>query len=440
MDELLKELGIDKATFDTIVASAQKTLEGTATATADPAPAETKEVDQDVAKAMEMLKKLGVAMKDPTKLQAVSPAGALTREKEFPGLGASIHTKQWTQDDLKNFSIARAAQYVLFGDVPTKGSEIGNELERDVIKGYSPDETRIKDMNISTQIAGGFLVPTITLNELIGQWSAQTVMRRMGAQIIPNAGKQIQVPKKTGNTTAYWVGDAPTSDITASAVTFGEMTLTLRPLAAAVEIRKNLIEHAAQSVEQIVRTDIIEQMALAEDLAFLQGSGGLQPTGLKLWPGMSSYTTGTVGTPDFDELLDCRGALLARNIPVSAVNSCWIMHPNVLTYIQKHKTGVGTYDYVIDLTMTPPDRVLGLPVFTSSQIPITLGSPAVETYMVLAGYRPDYVIADGPGLEILVDPYTLSRKLQVQLIAVHEVDGGPRRVESFQFLTGVKTA
>ena len=440
MPDILEQMGITKEEFAEVVALASAKLEGEDSEAGS--PGKTKSEEADIKLTAGQWKALGILRKETTETAAVDPAKALdptdeAEEKRFKA--PAIHSKEWTQDDIKNFSIARAAQYVVFGEMPSKGSFVGNELERDVIKGYSPDEGRVKDLNLESQVAGGFLVPTVVVNDLIGQYSARTIIRRAGAMIIPNAGKETTVPKKTGNTTAYWVGDAPTSDITASAPTFGELALTLRPLAAAIEVRKNLIKDSPLSVEAIVRADVVEQMALAEDLGFIQGLGGKEPTGLKNWPNIATYTTSSVGTPDFDELLNARTALLARNIPLSAENSSWWMHPNVLGYLQKHKTGVGQYDYVIDLTARPPDRILGLPVYTSSQIPITLGG-GDETYIVLCGVGGDYAVADGGQLEILVDPYTLSRKLQVQLIAVHEVDGGPRRLESFQLLTGVQTA
>jgi len=439
--EDLKTLGMTPEELAKVVEAASKMLEAEEPKTGDPV-----QKDADPLFTAKQWEAIGVLRKNVGKIEAVDTTKAVDREdaiedKKFKG--PAVHTRTWTQDDIKNFSIARAAQYVLYGEVSTKGEMIGNELERDFLRSQAGiDEQRVKDMNLESMIAGGFLVPTVVSTDIIGQYTARTVVRRAGAQVLPDAPKETTVPKKTGNTTAYWVGDAPSTDVTASAITFGELSLTLRPLAAAVEIRKNLLQHAAVAVEPIIRSDITEQMALAEDLAFIQGLGGMQPTGLKNWPGIASYSTGSIGTPDFDELIDARTTLLSRNIPLAdgdGNTSLW-MHPNVLGYLQKHKTGVGAYDYVIDLTSRPPDRVLGYPVYTTTQIPVNLGGGGNETYIVFCGIGRDYTIADGGAIEILVDPYTLSRKLQVQLIAVHEVDGGPRRLEAFQLLTGVTTA
>ena len=429
MPNMLEELGVTKEELLKTVAVAGKLLEqedhsdeasGTKGAGDDDRPLTLKDLEGFV-----------ISRKQANKTESVD-AGDAVDTKRFAGADEVETTRDL--GELKDFKIGKAVQYVLYGN------RKGCELEADWIHGTGFNEDRVKDLNLESQIAGGFLVPTMVVNELIEGFKAQSVFRRMGSMILENAAKETTVPKKTGNSTAYWVGDAPTSDITESALTFGELALTLRNVAANVGIRKNLIKHSAMSVEQIVRTDIVEQFALAEDLAHLQGTGGTQPTGLKNWPGISSYTTGSIGTPDFDELIDARGALLARNVPVSETNSAWVMHPNVLTYLQKHKTGVGAYDYVVDLTMRPPDRILGLPVYTTSQIPINLGGGNDETYVFLIGVTRDYAIADGGTLEILVDPYTLAGKLSIRLIAVHEIDGGPRRVEGVQLLTGVKTA
>ena len=363
----------------------------------------------------------GVEVKEPNVLTAIDTRDAVVKDPE------KIRSVARKPDELKAFSIAKGVQFIL------SGQRKGCELEAEWIR--SPDgfaASSEKDMDLSSDIAGGFLVPTVTLNELIGMLQAETIMRRAGAMVLTSNVKTVTVPKKTGTSTAYWVADTLSADITASAVTLGDLNLTLRNLASAVPVTRNLIKYASMSVETLVRSDIVEQMGLTEDLAFIQGSGGTQPLGLKNWP--SAYSTGAIGAPNFDDLLACLTTLKARNVKVSPTQTSWFMHPNVLGYLQKHKTGTGQYDYVIDLTQAPPDRILGLPVYTSSQIPINLSGS--ETY-IGCGNAPTYAIAQGNGIEILVDPYTLSRQLKIQIIAVMEVDGGPRRIEEYQFLTGV---
>jgi len=365
----------------------------------------------------------GPEMKKPDELTAIDLDAALTREPE-----TVLRSTKQKDDELKNFSITKGVQFIL------TGQRKGNELEADWIRsrdGFAPSTN--KDMTLYSDIAGGFLVPTVVINELIDLLKAETIMRRAGATILTSNAKTVQVPRKTGSTSAYWVADEITTDITKSAPTFGDLNLTLRNLAARVQVARNLIKYASLSVETLIRQDIIEQMALTEDLAFLQGTGGTQPVGLKNWPGVNS--TSSIGAPNFDDLLACLTTLKARNVRVSEKQTSWWMHPNVLGYLQKHKTGTGQYDYVIDLTQRPPDRILGLPVYTSSQIPITLGAGS-ETYMV-CGNANTYAIAQGGGIEILVDPYTLSAQLKIQIVAVFEVDGGPRRIDEFQVLTGV---
>ena len=366
-------------------------------------------------------------LKTASQIEAIDKDEALIRDNERV-VRANSKIKE---DELKTFSIARAANFVL------TGNRKGQELEADWIKSrdaFAPSTDKSLQ-ELGTDIAGGFLVPSVVVNDLIEMLKAQTIVRRSGARILENSPKTISVPKKTGNSTAYWVGDTLSSDITDSSVTFGDLSLTLRNLAAAVPITRNLIKYAMQSVEGIVREDIVEQMALSEDLAFMQGTGGLQPLGLRNWP--SVQATAAVGNPTFDDLLDCLTTLRGRNVQISPTMTSWWMHPNVLGYLQKHKTGVGQYDYVIDLTQAPPDRILGLPVYTSSQIPTDLGTGA-DTYAI-CGNGGTYAIAQGGGIEILVDPYTLSKQLKIQLIAVFEVDGGPRRVEEFQVLNGITT-
>lgn len=360
----------------------------------------------------------GVERKEPTKVAAVDPEDAAKREKEATFGKPAIHSRK--PRELKEFSIAKAVRGVALGVWKDA------ELEKEWI-GYAK-----KELNVEDDTSGGFLVPTELASELIDKLRAKAVIRAAGAMVIPNAPQRLNIPRLTGSATAYWVGQS-SSTITASEQTFGQVTLDLRRLAALTKIDEDLLLHAVVSAETVVRNDLVQQIALAEDYAFILGTGGDRPLGLYNNPEINTTSIG--GNPTFDNLIDAMGAIEARNGEYNA----WVMHPNVLYFLRKHKTGAAAYDYVLDLSDTPPNRILGLPVYTTTQIPTNLGAGGDESFIVL-GYFPDFAIAEGGGIEIKVLRERYADNLQIGIRAVHRVDGVPRQPDKFQILTGVTTS
>jgi len=366
----------------------------------------------------ESAKTEGVERKDPTKVAAVDPEDAVNRENEATFGKPAIHPKK--PKELKQFSIAKAVRGVALGVWKDA------DLEKEWVQ-YT-----MKELNIEDDTSGGFLVPTELSSELIDKLRAKAVMRAAGALVIPNAPQRLNIPRLTGSATAYWVGQS-NSTITASEQTFGQVTLDLRRLAALTKIDEDLLLHSVVSAETVVRNDLVQQIALAEDYAFLLGTGGDQPLGIYNNPEINTTSIG--GTPTFDDLIDAMASIEARDGEYNA----WLMHSNILYYLRKHKTGAAAYDYVLDLSNTPPNRILGLPVYTTSQIPVNLGAGGNESFIVLGNF-PDFAIAEGGGIEIKVLRERYAEHLQIGIRAVHRVDGVPRQPDKFQILTGVTTS
>ena len=345
--------------------------------------------------------------KDPTSVSAIDPEDAIDKEKSTTfGAPAVIHDKR----TLKDFSIAKAIRGVVFGNWKDAG------LEKEWVRNKAALET-------GDDSSGGFLVPDVVSNEVIDRLRAKSVFRAAGALIIPNAPKTLRIPTLESSSTAYWVGDsALTSAITESEPTFGQLTLTLRRVAARSLIDEDLLRYNVSAAEPIVEKDIIQQIALAEDLKFWNGSGGVEPLGILNWP--SANTTAIGGAVDFDDLFNAMNSIDGRNGEYNA----WIMHPSVYNAIRQLKTADAAYHFATDLTKGTSKQLLGLPVYTTTQ---------VATSYILLGNFPNYAIAEDGGIEIKVLREKYADQLQVGVVAVHRVDGAPRQLGEFQILTGI---
>lgn len=389
----------------------------------------------------------GEATPDPAdlKLAGIGPQAKLKAP-------AIIHKE--TKREMKDFSLAHAIGILALGSNYPYLTDAGLEIE--VLKeqrsrGREPKseemkellaqrQAQLKDLNLGSEVAGSFLIPTEVNAEMIEKLRGQEIWMRMGVDYMPDSPKFQQWDKEGRDPLVYWPGDTPTSDLTASDIDYGDVTLTLHPMAAVVPIRLNLIKHARRNVEEDVRRKIVRAMALEQTKVGLRGTGSKQPLGLFNQPAMAPYTTASIGIPNFDTLLDVMSLIRQRDGVVDVAQSAWVMPEVYLSLFKKAKTGTAEYSYIMDLTDMPSERLLGLPVYTSSKIRTDLGVGSDESRAMLVGNVKTIILADGGETEITILKELYALQFKIGVLASKEIDFGIRREAEIQFLTGLTTS
>lgn len=248
-------------------------------------------------------------------------------------------------------------------------------------------------MNTNDADSGGFLVPERFSNELIDLLLPQTLIRRRVAaagNVVPLVGGTDNIPTVESGINAYYLGES--TDIVPSEPTFGNIKMTEREMAAMVPISNKLIRHANRNVDLMVRNLIVRGMALAEDQAFLRGSGvGPGPRGLRYWPGITSFpANATVNVTNIET--DARTAELASmQADIPLMNPGWLMAPRTFAFLRDMRDANGNLYYPSMQGPSPTWR--GAPVGQTNSIPINLGGTTNESevYYVDFGYT---IIAD----------------------------------------------
>lgn len=148
-----------------------------------------------------------------------------------------------------------------------------------------------RDLSAATDSAGGFLVATNNLaGSFIEMLRASTVVASLGATTLPGLRDDVTIPKQSGAATAYWLANETTA-ITESQQTFGQVALTPRNVGAYTEVSRQLLMQSSPAADMIVMEDLRRQLALAIDVAALNGSGASgQPTGILNTGGIGSVT------------------------------------------------------------------------------------------------------------------------------------------------------
>jgi len=413
-------------------------------------PADVQKFLDDNGMTMELKKPAVMSAVDPT-LTTLDP-----KDLELTGVGpqakltapAIIHDS--TKRDRKDLSLAHMVGILALGrDYPflaDAGLEL-EELKAQKSRGRGPmseekalqlaeRQQQLKDLNLSSEVAGSFFIPTEIHSDMIMKLRGQEIFMNMGVDYFPDSPKFQEWDKEGRDPLIYWPGDTPTTNISTSDIDYGNATLTLHAMACVVPIYLNLIKHARRNVEEDVRRKIVTAMAIEQTKVGLRGTGSKQPLGLFNHPSMAPYTTGSIGVPDFDNLLDAINSIRRRDGIVAATQSAWVMHTDYLSHFQKSKTGTAEYSYIMDLTNMPADRILGLPVYTSSQIRTDLGAGAASRAMLVGDVKA-IMLADGGETEITILKELYALTFRIGVLASREIDFGIRREEDIQFLTGL---
>jgi len=247
----------------------------------------------------------------------------------------------------------------------------------------------------------------------------------------------IAIPRATGGATAYWV--AETGAPTESQQAFDQVALSPKTVGAFTDISRKLLLQSSIDVEGFVRNDLATVLALAIDLAGINGSGASnQPTGILNTAGIGSVAGGTNGlAPTYQNMIDLETAVALANADVGAMG--YLTNAKVRGKL-KSTQKVATYGD--DFVWGEDGAVNGYAATVSNQVPsnLTKGTSTGVCSAILFGNFADLIIGQWGALDLTVDPYTGSTSGTVRVVALQDVDIAVRHAESFAAMKDALTA
>lgn len=225
----------------------------------------------------------------------------------------------------------------------------------------------------------------------------------------------VEIPKQTGGATAYWLGEG--EDATEGTPVIGQIPLSPKSLAAYTDITRRLSMQSTPDAEGIVRRDLMNAMAQAIDYAGYYGSGtGNQPKGIKNYSGINAVDFATAQKPTFAELVQMETEVSADNADIGQMG--YIGHSRFRGHA---KTTVKFASAGSATIWEPGNTVNGYRTEVTNQ---------VSADDVFFGNFADFIIAMWGGLDLTVDPYSLSKSGGLRIVVFQDVDMALRRVES----------
>lgn len=266
---------------------------------------------------------------------------------------------------------------------------------------------------VSGQTGSNLIANDLMAGSFIEMLRNRTSIMRLGTSMGGLVGT-VDIPKQTGGATAYWIGEG--DDATEGNPTIGQLALSPKTVAAYTDMTRRLMMQSTPDAEGIVRRDLVNAIAQAIDYAGFYGTGADdQPRGLKNYSGINAVPFAGAN-PTFAELVAMESAIAADNADIGQMgyvfNAAMRGHCKVTP-----RFGTGTESTIWE----PGNTVNGYRAEVTNQI--AAGD-------VFYGNFADLLIGLWGGLDLTVDPYSLSKSGGLRVVVFQDVDFALRRVES----------
>jgi HK97 family phage major capsid protein len=250
-----------------------------------------------------------------------------------------------------------------------------------------------KALSWLNELTGGAIVQPPEQGEIIELLRNKEALINAGARVIPLPPQgRLKYPRQTAASTTYWVGE--NSPITESLIGTGEVTLQAKKLACLIKAPNELIRFASPAAEALMRDDMTKSMALALDLAGLEGLGGdSRPRGLLNIQGIQRITAGQTGQNGDRLMAGDIYRMIAAVEEANAEFEGFVMRPKTLyklfqlrgdAVMQGDSQGVFLFSMIRDAADTIGMKLAGYPVTKSTQVSQvrTKGTNSNLTYLI----------------------------------------------------------
>ena len=370
-----------------------------------------------------------VRAKEAQALSAETAEPVAGQDNHITKAPASVEADRYIKE--RSLVIGAAAKMMAYG-----GGNLFNarQASHDV---YGENHPVTRALVASTGPAGGFIVPPDYMNEVIELLRPAAVVRGSNPRVIPMPRGTMTLPGQASPATASY--GTETSQIATSQQTLRQIVASFKKLTALVPISNDLMRYADPAIDAMVRDDLVEVIALREDLAFLLGDGTqAAPMGFTgfanawaasqggtagVWSTTADSTAavnGSAGNPLLGqnggnfitsnetytettvvgELTGLINRLDVANVPDR--KRVWFMHQRTYNYLFGLLNSLGLYVFRDELSK---GTLYGYPFKKTTQIPINIWDPTgtnKDCSFIILAEMTEAMILDSMSLEIAV--------------------------------------
>ena len=247
---------------------------------------------------------------------------------------------------------------------------------------------------------------------------------RLIADVRTTASHTIIVPKRNSVTNAVWVGE--TAARTASEPTFGQQEISVKELATYVDVSLQALEDSDNVLTE-VSVALAEDFGAKENLAFLNGTLAVEPSGFMAAAGVGTTNNGHATNLSADALI----RLFYAQPQTFRSNGTWVMNGATLGIIRALKDTTGQYLWQPSIQAGQPETILGRPVLEMKDMP---SIAAAATPIAFGDFKRAFRIYDRVDLQVLPDLLTQRTNGMARFHARRRVGSAVVRPDAFRKL------
>jgi len=284
------------------------------------------------------------------------------------------------------------------------------------------EELERKAVNLGVDADGGFAL-TDEMDTSIGELVRDANPMRGLCNVIQVGNETYSKLFNQGGTASGWVGEEAARPTTATS-TLAKVSPSFGEIYANPAVTQKALDDMFFDAAGWMTSEVAEDFAQAENLAFTSGNGTNKPKGLLAYTFAASPTFGQIkkisstvsvsfGADDFISLVH------AIKQGYRTPRAAFVMNDLSVSVARKLKDGQGNYIWSQGYQAGEASSILGYQVVENHDMPdLAAGANAV----LFGDFNRAYTIADVRGTRILRDPYT--NKPYVHFYVTKRVGGG----------------
>ncbi|MGL4864508.1 MAG: phage major capsid protein [Cetobacterium sp.] len=281
-------------------------------------------------------------------------------------------------------------------------------------------EKALVEMDGGTGATGEYTIPQNIYNRIIEKVKELSIMRNLANVQKITIGNSMDFILEAGEFGSSWIPKGGNRENTNTG-TFQNVNIDLKDIFASPVISRNLLADSAFDLETYLVNKVAEKFAKDEELAFFNGVGTDDPTGL-----LTGVTADYV-TIDYSNLNACIYDLENGY----AEKACFIMNRKTMKAIKdiKDSNGRPLFIETSEITNKFVGHLLGYPVYFTHGIK--------EGEVVFGDMYESYGIVDKEN-SLTVDRDVLTIRGKLQLPTYGRVGGKPLKREAFKYIKVVQ--
>lgn len=296
---------------------------------------------------------------------------------------------------------------------------------------YKPMGRASTGQNIAAVADGGYLKqdePLIFFEALRNA----LMLPGMGAKFLTNLTGDLPLIQG-GQFTAAWFAEDGTD--TAAKVTLGRVLLQPKRVQATGAFSRKLLVQSSIDVERMIEGDLIAAIAQALQVAVINGAGTNAPLGILGVTGIGDVVGGENGlTPAWSHIVDLETKVAVANALQTTLS--YLTNAKVRGKLKQLEKTQANAQYIWD-----KNELNGYPAYVTNAVPSTLtkGNQSLSSAILFGDWSKLYIGQWG-GIDVIVDPYSLKKKGEIEVTAISQYDSAPVWPAAFAAMKDALTA